>query len=136
MDMAAAYTNINWLSVVVAALTAFLVGGLWYGPLFGNAWMAAFGLSPEDLAQRSMARVFGLSACLSLIAATNLELFIGSTATAAFGATAGFFAGLGWVATLLGILYLFEMRSMRAYLINAGYCVVSLTVMGLVLGAW
>jgi hypothetical protein len=78
----------------------------------------------------------GFSALLSFVAATILELFIGSTATVGDGAMAGFFAALGWVATLLGILYLFEMRSLSAYLINAGYCVVSLTIMGLVLGAW
>jgi len=49
---------------------------------------------------------------------------------------AGFFAGFGWVSTMLGILYLFEMKSLKAYLINAGYCIISLTIMGAVLGAW
>ncbi len=136
MDLATAFQNIHWLSVVVAAFTAFIVGGIWYGPLFGRAWMTAFGLSEEDLAKRSAPRTFGLSLILSFIAALVLEMFIGVDANLAFGMSAGFFAGFGWVATLLGILYLFEMQSLKAYLINAGYCILALTVMGAVLGAW
>ncbi len=136
MDMATVFSNINWLSVIVAAVSSFLVGGIWYGPLFGRAWMQAFGLSEEDLGKRNMPMVFGLALLLALIASINLEMFIGAEAGLAFGTAAGFFAGLGWVATFLGIIYLFEMQSMKAYLINAGYCVVALTLMGAILGAW
>ena len=55
MDLATAFSNINWLSVVVAAASSFLVGGLWYGPLFGKAWMNAFeaaDLDPEFYTHR------------------------------------------------------------------------------------
>lgn len=47
-----------------------------------------------------------------------------------------FVAGLGWVAAFLGILYLFEMRSLKLYCINGGYCVAAPTLMGTILGAW
>ena len=136
MDLALSLGNINWLSVIVAAVSAFLIGGIWYGPLFGRAWMTEFGFTEEDLKKRSIPKTFGLSLLLAFIAAINLEMFIGPEADITFGGMAGFFAGFGWVATLLGILYLFEMQTMKAYLINAGYCVVSLTVMGIILGAW
>lgn len=127
---------INWLSVIVAAVSAFVVGGVWYGPLFGKAWMAALGMNEEELAKRAMGKVFGVAFLLTLIAAINLEMFIGAEATAAFGTFAGFAAGLGWVGMFLGILYLFENRSFKAWAINGGYCTVALTVMGLILGAW
>ncbi|MDD9890984.1 MAG: DUF1761 domain-containing protein [Gammaproteobacteria bacterium] len=136
MDMGTAAGAINWISVSVAALSSFMVGGIWYGPIFGHAWMEAFNLTEEDLAKRNMPMVFGVSLLLALIAAINLEMFIGAEATLAFGSFAGFAAGLGWVAAFLGIIYLFENQSMKAYLINAGYCVVALTLMGAILGAW
>ena len=136
MDAGTAVTNINWLSVIVAAVSSFMVGGLWYGPLFGRAWMQEWGFSEEQLGGRSMPMVFGLSLLASFIASINLEMFIGAEADLAFGLFAGFAAGLGWVAAFLGILYLFEMRSLKLYLINAGYCIVALTVMGAILGAW
>ncbi|MBX2829018.1 MAG: DUF1761 domain-containing protein [Flavobacteriaceae bacterium] len=136
MDLVTAFGNIKWLSVIGAAVSSFLIGGIWYGPLFGRAWMTEFGFTEEDLKKRSIPKTFGLSLILAFIAATILEMFIGPKADLAFGASAGFFAGFGWVAMLLGILYLFEMKSLKAYLVNAGYCVVTLTVMGTILGAW
>ncbi|WP_339717882.1 DUF1761 domain-containing protein [Cyclobacterium amurskyense] len=136
MDMVSAFTNINWLSVIVASISSFLVGGIWYGPLFGKAWMHAFRFTKSDLNTRNMPKVFGLSLLLAFVAALNLELFIGVNADISFGLIAGFLAGFGWVATLLGILYLFENRSFKAFLINAGYCILALTLMGGILGAW
>jgi len=136
MDPAAAFSSINWLAVLLATLSAFGIGGVWYGPLFGRAWMHEFKIAESDLQRRSASRTFGIALLLSLVAAINLKMFIGPKADIAFGAMAGFLAGLGWVAAFLGILYVFEMKSMRAFGINAGYCVLSLTVMGAVLGAF
>lgn len=135
MDIADAATGINWLSVILAAVSAFVIGGLWYGPLFGKAWVAASGLSEQELASRSMPLVFGVSLLLMLAAAVNLEMFVGAGATVLFGAMAGLFAGLGWVATFLGVIYLFEKRAPALWLVNGGYAVVALTVMGAILGA-
>lgn len=128
--------SINWLSVLAATISAFMVGGIWYGPLFGKAWMSALSITEEDMAKRNMPKVFGSAFLLSLIAAINLEMFLGPEAGAGFGAAAGFAAGLGWIGMFLGILYLFENRSFKAWAVNAGYCTTALTVMGLVLGAW
>jgi hypothetical protein len=136
MDLVTAFENINFLSVVLAAISSFLIGGIWYGPIFGKSWMTEFGFTENDLKNRSVPKTFGLSLLLAFIAALILEMFIGSEADVIFGACAGFFAGFGWVATMLGILYLFEMKSLKAYLINAGYCIVSLTIMGIILGTW
>ena len=136
MDMSNAFAALNIWAVFGAAVASFVVGGIWYGPLFGQAWMNAFELTEEDLGQRSMLRTFGLSLLLALVAAFNLELFVGAQGTLSFGLTAGFFAGAGWVATFLGVLYLFEMQTLKAYFINAGYCTVALTVMGGIVGAW
>lgn len=136
MDLVTAFNNINWLSVLVAAVSTFFLGGIWYGPLFGKAWMKEFHFTVDDLKKRNAPYTFGISLLLALVAALVLEMFIGIEATSLTGATAGFFAGIGWVATMLGILYLFEMQTLKAYLINAGYCILSLTLMGLLLGAW
>jgi len=132
-----AFQNLNWLAVIVAAVSAFFLGGLWYSPLmFVNRWMKETGVTRESNGQRSMPQVFGLSFVLSLIASFFLAMFLGPDAGASFGALAGFMAGLGWVLTFIGIIYLFEARSFALFLINAGYSVVALTVMGLIIGVW
>jgi hypothetical protein len=63
-------------------------------------------------------------------------MFIGAGAGGAVGALAGFMAGFGWVFTFLGIIYLFESRSLALFMINAGYSVVSMTIMGFIIGIW
>lgn len=128
---------VHHLAVLVAAVSAFALGGLWYSPaLFGTAWMRINGLSREQLAARSPAKVFGLSLLLCWIAALNLALFLGPEATLGFGTAAGFAAGAGWVATSFGVSYLFEARPLRLFWINAGYHTLELTLMGAILGAW
>ena len=42
---------INWLAVIVATVATFILGGLWYGPLFGRMWMAASGMTDEKAKQ-------------------------------------------------------------------------------------
>jgi hypothetical protein len=39
---------INWPAVLIAGLSAFAVGGIWYsGPVFGKAWLQESNLSAE-----------------------------------------------------------------------------------------
>ncbi|MGV3539491.1 MAG: DUF1761 domain-containing protein [Rufibacter sp.] len=136
MDISTALQNLNWLAVLAAAVSTFLIGGLWYSPLlFTKSWIKANRFTDQDLQNRNMGLIFGLAFVLSFIMALNLALFIGSGDTA-FGATAGFMAGFGWVFMGIGVISLFERRPLAYVLINGGYMVVAFTVMGAILGAW
>ena len=73
---------------------------------------------------------------LGLIAAINLAMFMGPENDPTMGAMWGFLAGAGWVATFVGTHYLFERKSFKLFLINAGYSVVALTIMGVIIAAW
>ncbi|MCB0443120.1 MAG: DUF1761 domain-containing protein, partial [Flavobacterium sp.] len=53
--------EMNFYAILVAALSTLLVGFVWYGPLFGKAWMAENGFSEEELKQGSMVKIFGLT---------------------------------------------------------------------------
>jgi hypothetical protein len=137
MDMQNAFHNLNWLAIVAAAISAFVLGGLWYSPLlFSKRWMKETGITEEQTKNANMGKIFGLALILALIASFFLALFIGKDAGALAGAMAGFMAGLGWVFTFMGISYLFESRTLGHFLINSLYSVASLTIMGLIIGAW
>lgn len=130
-------STLNYLAVLAAAVSAFVIGGVWYSPiLFGKMWLKETGLSDEMLRKRSMALVFGSSFVLSLVIAFNLAAFLAGPPNLAWGMTAGALAGIGWVATAMGVTYLFEARSLRLYLINAGYHAVTFVIMGGILGVW
>jgi uncharacterized protein YneF (UPF0154 family) len=130
--------HINHLAVVTAALASFVIGGVWYSPLlFHKAWMDANRFNEEELKNASMGKIFGVSFVLSLIMAYNLAAFLGGAdTTVAWGATAGALAGIGWVALSIGVLGLFERRTLKYVLINGGYFSVSFIAMGAIIGAW
>ncbi len=138
MDISA----INIWAVLVATLSTFLVGWVWYGPLFGKAWMSAVGLDEEQIEKGNMGKIFGLAFVFEFIMAFNLAMFFyGSPETAAAitagsGAFYGFLTGFGWVFFALAVNSLYEQKSWKYILINGGYWTVAFTVMGLILGAW
>ena len=126
----------NYVAALVAALSSFLIGGVWYSPiLFARAWMREAGLKEEEL-RRGLARTFAGAFVMSVIAAINLAFFLGPDPSVTWGAAAGAPAGVGWVATALATVFLFERRSTTLILIDAGYLAVAYTTMGAIIGAW
>ena len=130
--------NINHLAVLVAALSDFAVGALWYSPLlFMSAWLRANDLTAETLKQGHPAMVYGLAFVFALVISYNLAFFLADPATdPVWGLTAGLLAGFGFAAMAFCIVALFEGRSMSYMVINGGYIVVAFALKGLILGAW
>ena len=128
----------NPAAVVVSALSAFVVGALWYGPLFGKAWQALSGLSDYDIQQGHPAKIYGGALVLNLVAAFGMGMVIQLHAAPDMGSgfNIGILIGLAFVATSFGINYLFASKPLRLYLIDAGYMVVLMSIMGTILGAW
>jgi hypothetical protein len=128
--------SVNIVAVLVAAFTGFVIGGLWYGPLFRKPWMRLSGMSFERGKQQNVALVFGLTYVLNVIAAIGIDMLLDAHEGWAWGLHTGAFIGAFFVATALGVIYLFESRPLGLWLINAGYQVVNFAAMGTVLGAW
>lgn len=125
----------NWLAVVLAALGGFVVGGLWYGPLFGKAWMAERGFTEEELKSAPMGRIYGTAFVLSVISAIFLAHLLTHFATGwreVMMISSG--VALGFIIPAIGTNYLFSRASMKLFLIDAGYWLVFYLSMGLVFG--
>jgi hypothetical protein len=126
---------VNWLAVIAAALSMFVIGGLWYSVLFEKVWMAANGFTAEDMKRGSMPVIFGVAFVLSLVIAANLAFFIsGVDLTSAVAYSVA--AGLGFAALSLSHVAMFERRPLSYHLVNGGYLTVAFAVMGLILGLW
>jgi hypothetical protein len=129
--------GVNWFAVLAAAVSGFLLGGLWYSPaLFGRAWQKAAGLSEERLKSGNPAVIFGGAFMLALVASAMFALFLGPRPALGFAAGAGASAGLCWVAASFGINGLFERKPLALVLINGGYHALQFTLIGAILGLW
>ena len=125
----------NELAVLAAALSAFVLGGLWYGPLFKQAWCREAGVDPGSAPQHP-ARVFAIALLASLVAAATFAWFIGPAPGLRIAVQDGVLAGLAMVAMSFGINYAFARRSLRLWLIDAGYHTLQFTLYGLIIGLW
>jgi hypothetical protein len=125
----------EWLPSLLSALAAFVLGGLWYSRLlFGKVWQREAGLSDEQLRSSNKARIFSVSFLLCLLAAIAFSMVITPEASFFMAFHSGVGVGLFWVATSFGVNYLFELKSFKLWLINAGYHTLQFTLYGLIFG--
>ncbi|MEM8566623.1 MAG: DUF1761 domain-containing protein [Bacteroidota bacterium] len=129
------FLTLNWLAIVVATISTFVIGAIWYGPVFGKVWMQENGFTEEDLKEANMAKIYGTAFILELVMAVNLALFLKGLSVQD-GLLYGFFTGFGWVAMAMGVNYLFSRNSIRLWFIDSFYFVISFTLMGAILTAW
>jgi hypothetical protein len=133
MDM----RTLNVWAILVAAVVAFILGAVWFSPaLFGRAWKKANGFGPNE-PPKANAPMLILAFVLTLVMSANLAMFLNDPKTTlAWGATAGFLAGFGWIVMGMGIVSIFERRPLSYVLVNGGFLTVMLIVMGAILGGW
>lgn len=130
--------SIHYPAVLVAAVSGFVLGGVWYGPLFGKRWMALRGLTDEDVRSTNFAKVYGLTFLFSLVAA-----YVLAHAVIAFdargvsgGLQAGFWTWLGYMFTVRMTDALFNQERMALAWIDTGYRLLWATTMGVILATW
>ncbi len=127
--------GINLLAVLVAAIVAFVVGGVWYAPLlFGEGWQTKPRF-PEHLRAHKPALIFGLGFLLSLISALMFAIFLGPRPSMQVAVLTGFAAGLAWIAMGLAKNFrpgMSKIKGLELSFINGGFHTVQFTVLGLV----
>lgn len=123
---------IDFGAVLLAAIAAFVVGSLWYGLLFGKAWRAELGITAGNGPKRSMGLLLGGNFILLFASAFMLgHMFARNPELKSFlyfmmaGGVAAFF-----IVPSLWINYLYQGRSMRLALIDAGYWLTAYLAMG------
>ena len=131
----------NYLAIVVAAAVAFLIGGLWYSPLlFATQWIAAHGFTPEQIAEMKAGapKAYGISFVAQIVMAAVLSLILNHLGAHDWksGALWAAHIWLGFAATIGLMANLYGGKKFAVYLIDTGYQLVYLVVMGAILGAW
>jgi hypothetical protein len=130
-------TKVNYLAVLVAAAAHFAFGAIWYN-VFSASWMAGAGLTAEMVEGNQSATPYVIAIVVLLIAALVLAWLIGrlNPQGAAGGARVGAIIAIGFVAAYQGLNYGFQMKPLSLWLIDAGYAVIGLVMMGAIIGGW
>jgi hypothetical protein len=130
--------DINLIALVLAALAGFMVGGIWYGPLFLKPWQREAGVTQEMMSKRNPALVFGGAFLLNLFASFILGHVLATYGKPDLGLSVMIAGGvaLGFIATSFGVNYLFASKSLKLFAIDAGYWIVIYCAMGAVYGVF
>ncbi len=133
------FLDVSMIAIILSVVANTVIGMLWYSPLFfGKKWLAAIGKTMEELNKSGANIGYAITMIAALITAYVLSLLIQlfDTPSLADGALIGILAGLG-VASMRELSpTFFEGRNFTLYFISAGYHIVSLTVMGIIIAAF
>jgi hypothetical protein len=91
------FDHVNWLAVLGAAIVAFAIGAIWYGPLFGTRWARLHGVDPNAPGGPPLAPILAVSFVMNVVGATALAVLV--TPFAKDATTAAFVGALVWVAS-------------------------------------
>ena len=129
---------VNFIAVVVAAVVSFVLGMIWFGPLFGKKWMKLSGVSEKDMEKSkkgNMPMLFLAQFVTAVVTAYVLAMFVGFAGAKDVmgGAMVGAWAWLGFLATTTLGSVLWEGKSMELYFLKNGHLLLEMLVMGAIL---
>lgn len=127
-----------YLEVLIGAVTSFLVGFAWYTVLFGKTWQEESGITAEQ-AQANMGRTHGLAFLMMCVIAMVSNMYFNfhdvAEQTFVHGAFHGGMTALCFAVPAVAIHYLYQRKSLKLFLIDAGYIVVFFALSTAVMGA-
>ena len=135
------YFHINVIAALVAAIVTFGIGALWYSPfLFARQWLAFNGYGPEkvEAMRKDAARAYGISFVCYLVMAAAFAVLVRLTHVegAIGGAKLGVLLWVGFVGATGLTANVYSDKPFKAFALDAGYQLVYLVVMGVILVAW
>jgi hypothetical protein len=135
--------DINFVSVLIAAVAGMVLGAAWYSKfLFGGIWMKLIKFTDADIKEakkKGMGKTFAVAFVAQLLTAYVLAHFVQLTAVingsvnVAGSLKMAFWIWLGFVATVMLTSVLWENKPWKLYFINTSYQLSTLLVMAAIL---
>jgi hypothetical protein len=135
-----AFAGINYLAIVIAAVASWLAGAAWY-TILAKPWMAANGMTPEQMQECRKGPGAFLPFVYAFLAALVIAWVLGGLlghlgeVTLRNGMISGLFCWGGFVFPVMLVNNRFAMRSAKLLAIDGGYWLVVLVLSGAILGA-
>lgn len=127
--------GINILAVVLATLGFMVVGFVWYGPLFGQRWMALNGFTQESMKDVKMPVMMAKGLSNSLVMAIGIAVVFNWRGVDGI-VPALMTAGLLWLffsATTQLLSHIYEKQPFELTLINWGNQLVGMALAGVII---
>ncbi len=135
--------SINYLAILVATIASMVIGMTWYSEtLFGKQWIKCMGWTPKEVSRGkkecNMTKTMFFAFVSTFIGAYVLALIVqyAAAVTVADAIQIGAMVWLGFMMPLAMSGVLWEGRSWKLFMINAGHTLTSTLVMSVILTLW
>jgi len=120
--------NINWLGAIAGAVSAMVLGALWYSPwMFGGRWQELIGRSDEELGNPVVAML--IAAVAFVVMGAGMSWIIPDDISVPVGIMWGFIGFWGFALPAIVINSVFERRSWTLVAIYLGYLLIAMLAM-------
>ena len=136
--------TVNYWAIALGAVLSMVIGGIWYGPLFGKKWMEIVGVDPTDLEarkkmQKSAGPLYAVQFVLTLFQVLVLAHLVADTKLVG-GLERSLWIWAAFVVPTLagGVMWTNETGKLKwaRFLIQGGYQLLMFIVYGLLLQFW
>ncbi len=135
---------INFVSVFVAAVVAFVIGFMFHGPLFGKLWMKLANIHPtgkeklSDMVPQMLQNFLANIVCAYILAMFIYvtESYYNNLGNVVGGMGVAFWAWLGFLVTATSMDVIWMGKSKKLWLFEVVASLCSFLAMGAVLAAW
>ena len=129
----------NPIAILLATLLYFVLGAFWF-TAFQQAWLTGIGRTMHEIMAANHNPFFAYA--IALVGTFILALFLSwliqitGNQTVTRGIFIAVFTWVGVVLTTWSTEYAFEARGLRILVINTGYILTGMVIMGAILGGW
>ncbi len=130
--------HVNYLAVVVATIASYAIATVWYAVIFGKVWQKLTGMTEMKPAPLNIILSFVGSLVMSYVLYHSIAFgnyYVGTTGVGG-GLMGGFFSWIGFIAPVTMMTKLYEKKPWGLWLLDNGFWLISLLVMGAILSAW
>jgi hypothetical protein len=136
--------DVNYWAILVAGIFSIVIGGLWYGPLFGKQWMALVGITPESMKSMKMTPMQAMAGgfvvgLLTVFVLAHHMAFAGAYLESSgyeLALMSAFWIWLGFFLPVNIGVVLWEGKSWKLFFLTTSYFLVNLVVSALILAYW
>jgi hypothetical protein len=130
-------SNLNYLAILVSGITAFVIGAIWYTVLFGKL-MESIDKEEGNEPHENSPVVFGLSFVCMVIMMFGLNVLIKSLGINSLQNALGLgsLVALSLISASIGINILYQFKSYKSFLLDAGFQSVFIVVGTIIMTIW
>ena len=133
--------DVNYWAVLIAALLYYATGALWYSSfMFGKQWLQLVGITPEKIEanKKNAWKAYLTSLIAALFMSYGMARLVDYMQVTTFGGGMhmGFWSWVVFVITTMAINNAFSDRPVKLLLIDGGYHLYGLLLMGVVNAVW